>query len=144
MGLVLLCAALGSTAVLVGAEHTRQAQHRRTTRHEALSILRGSVQDVLRRETTLARVVGVLDSPIGSRWPALAQTVMSQPLANSTGFIAPVTGAQRTAFERRTGLRLVQYVRPGVFRAPRRGAPNTSWPSTSRSAGAPQCSSVST
>ena len=119
--LVMLLAVSASTAVLVRVEHSHHMQHRQATEHQALEMLRGSVDDLLGRESTLAHVMGVVRSPVGSRWPTFAQTVMSQPLAESTGFVAAVSGRGRKAFERRTGLSLSRYVRPGVIAsAPRR------------------------
>jgi len=83
---------------------------------QAVGVLRQSVDDVLAREVALARVVGVLAGPIGQRWPALSNIVMSQPLANTAGYIQPVSQRDRGAFERRTGIRLVESPMPGVLR----------------------------
>jgi diguanylate cyclase (GGDEF)-like protein len=46
----------------------------------------------------------------------LSNIVMSQTLANSTAFTQPVSERDRTTFERRTGLRLVESPKPGVIR----------------------------
>ena len=121
VGLVLLCAVFTSTAVLVDAQRIHRDQRRQATEQQALALLHRSVGGVLGREAALARVLGVLRVSIGSRWPAFAQTVLSQPLANDVGFIAPVSEQSRASFERRTDLRLLDYARPGVFvPAPRR------------------------
>ncbi len=115
VGLAMLVAVFTATGVLMHAEQTHRADHRQATERQALTVLRGSVDDLLGRESTLAHTMAVVQFPIGSRWPVFAQTVMSQPLAASTGFIVPVSGRGRTAFERRAGRSLLQSARPGVF-----------------------------
>ena len=82
-----------------------------------MTLLGESVDDVLAREVALARVVGVLGGPIGGRWPVLSNIILSQSLADSTGFIQPVPERDRAAFERRTGLPLVESPKSGVLRA---------------------------
>ncbi|HEX3831659.1 MAG TPA: diguanylate cyclase, partial [Solirubrobacteraceae bacterium] len=59
---------------------------------------------------------GTLPGPLQARWPVLSNIVMSQTLANSTAFTQPVSERDRTTFERRTGLRLVESPKPGVIR----------------------------
>jgi diguanylate cyclase (GGDEF)-like protein len=114
VGSALLIAVIALTFALYAGESDRQAQRQRATQHQVVTFLSESVDDVLARELALARVVGRLGGPIGDRWPVLSSIVMSQPLANSTGFIEPVPERDRAAFQRRTGLRLVETPRPGV------------------------------
>jgi diguanylate cyclase (GGDEF)-like protein len=121
VGSALLAALIALTWVLYVGESDRHQQQQRATQHQAVTDLSESVDDVLAREVALARVVGTLPGPIKARWPVLSNIVMSQPLANSTGYIQPVSERDRAAFERRTGLRLVESPGPGVLRvaAPR-------------------------
>lgn len=114
--MLLACAVLAITAVFIRAERSHQAQQRRETAHAAVGVLRRSVRSVLAQEAALGHVLGTLNAPIGNRWPTFARTVMSEPLAESVAFVVPVGGADRAAFERRTGLRLVQFARSGEFR----------------------------
>jgi len=116
VGSVLLVAVIVLTAALYAEESGRHRQQQRATERQAVGVLRQSVDDVLAREVALARVVGVLAGPIGQRWPALSNIVMSQPLANTAGYIQPVSQRDRGAFERRTGIRLVESPMPGVLR----------------------------
>lgn len=116
VGTALVVAVIILAGVLHANESGRHQQEQRATQHQAVTVLSESVNDVLAREVALARVVGTLRGPIGARWPVLSDIVMSQPLANSTGFIQPVSEHDRAAFERRTGLRLVESPKPGVLR----------------------------
>jgi hypothetical protein len=70
---------------------------------QVVTDLEQSVDDVLAREVALAREVGTLPGSIGGWWPVLSNIVMTQPLANSTGFIQPVLQRDRLRFERQTG-----------------------------------------
>lgn len=117
VGSALLVAVITLTYVLyVGDSHRRQ-QQRRATEHRAVMLLSESVDDLLAREAALARVVGALGGPIGGRWPVLSSIVLGQSPADSTGFVQPVSERDRGAFERRTGLPLVESAKPGVLRA---------------------------
>ncbi|HEY5261119.1 MAG TPA: CHASE domain-containing protein [Solirubrobacteraceae bacterium] len=109
VGLIVLACAL-----YVG-ESDRRQQEQRATQHQAVTVLGQSVDDVLAREVALARVVGELPGSIRARWPVLSNIILSQPLADSAGFIEPVSERDRVAFERRTGLRLVELPAPGVL-----------------------------
>ena len=113
---VLLVGVGALTGVLVVEEAHLHDQQQRDSQRQAVLVLSESVHDVLAREVALARVVGTLPGPVNSRWPVLANIVMSQPLANGVGFIAPVSERNRAAFERRTGLRLVEAPKPGTLR----------------------------
>jgi diguanylate cyclase (GGDEF)-like protein len=117
VGSVLLVAVIVLTGVIYVGESDRHQQQQRAAQQQAVAVLSESVDDVLAREVALARVLGAVPGPIGGRWPALSNIVMSQPLANSTGFIQPVSERDRAAFERHTGLRLVESPNPGVVRA---------------------------
>ena len=118
--LLLACAVLATAGVFIGAERSHQRQQRRQAASAAVTALRHSVGGVLAEQAALARVLGTLPTPIGQRWPALARTVMSEPLAESTGYVVAVPGTRRRAFERRTGLDIVALDGHGSFRpAPR-------------------------
>ena len=119
-GSALMVAVIALTVVLYVGESERNQQKQRATQRQAVTVLSESVNDVLARELTLARVAGTLAGPVKTRWPALSNIVMSQPLANSTAFVEPVSQRQRAAFERRTGLRLFELPKPGVRRPDRR------------------------
>jgi hypothetical protein len=116
IGSALIIAVIVLSGVLYAAEADRQLQQQRAQQQQAVGALSSSVDDVLAREVALARVVGTLPGPIGSRWAVLSTFVMSQPLANSTGYIQPVSERDRAAFQRRTGLRIFQSPKPGVQR----------------------------
>jgi diguanylate cyclase (GGDEF)-like protein len=116
VGLALLVAVIVLTIALYAGESDRHDQQQRATEHQAVASLSASVDDVLAREVALARVVGTLPGPLQARWPVLSNIVMSQTLASSTAFIQPVLERDRTTFERRTGLRLVESPKPGVIR----------------------------
>jgi diguanylate cyclase (GGDEF)-like protein len=122
VGSALLVAVVVLTCALYVGEADRRQQQERATKHQAIVILRESVDDVLARELALARVAGTLPGPVRARWPVLSNIVMSQPLANGTAFIQPVSERDRAAFERQTGLRLVESPEPGVLRAAGRRA----------------------
>jgi diguanylate cyclase (GGDEF)-like protein len=121
-GIALVIAVIILAGVLYAGESDRHQQQQRATQHQAVTVLGESVNDVLAREVALARVVGTLRGSVRARWAVLSDIVMSQPLANSTGFIQPVSGRDRAAFERRTGLRLVESPEPGVLRVAGRRA----------------------
>ncbi|MDQ6607345.1 MAG: diguanylate cyclase [Actinomycetota bacterium] len=114
LGSTLVVGVIALTFALYAGESDREAQRQR--RSTGGDLPERVVDDVLARELALARVVGRLGSPIGNRWPALSSIVISQPLANSTGFVQRVPERDRAAFARRTGLRLVETPRPGVLR----------------------------
>ena len=116
VGSALLVAVVALAAMLAVGEFSRHDQQRRTAQRQALSVLSESVDDVLGREATLARVAGTLRGPLQPRWPVLSNIVMSQPLADSAAFIQPITQRDRATFERQTGLRLVESPAPGVIR----------------------------
>jgi diguanylate cyclase (GGDEF)-like protein len=116
VGSALLVAVIVLTVVMYAGESDRHDQQQRAAEHQAVTSLSASVDDVLAREVALARVVGTLPGPLQARWPVLSNIVMSQTLANSTAFIEPVSERDRTTFERRTGLRLVESPKPGVIR----------------------------
>jgi diguanylate cyclase (GGDEF)-like protein len=116
IGSALIIAVIVLSGVLYAAEADRQLQQQRAQQQQAVGALSSSVDDVLAREVALARVVGTLPGPIGSRWAVLSTFVMSQPLANSTGYIQPVSERDRAAFQRRTGLRMFESPKPGVQR----------------------------
>jgi diguanylate cyclase (GGDEF)-like protein len=115
VGSALLVAVIVLTVGLYAGESGRHGRQQRATEHQAVASLSASVNDVLAREVALARVVGTLPGPLRARWPVLSNIVMSQTLANSTAFIQPVSERDRTTFERRTGLRLVESPKPGVI-----------------------------
>jgi diguanylate cyclase (GGDEF)-like protein len=116
IGSALLVAVVVLTCALYAGESDSNQRQQRATQHQAVVVLRESVDDVLGRESALARVVSTLSGPIGARWPALSSVVMSQPLADSTGFIQPVLERDRAAFERQTGLRIVESSKLGNVR----------------------------
>jgi diguanylate cyclase (GGDEF)-like protein len=120
IGTALVFAVVTLTVVLYVGDTIRRQEQARVTGHQAVSLLNQSVDDVLGREVALARVVGTLPGDVSGRWPVLSNIVMSQPLANSTAFIQPVTERGRARFQRRTGLRLREALSPGVLRATRR------------------------
>src|SRR6202035_1094752 len=91
VGLALLVAVIALTFALYVGESDSNAQQQCATHDQAVAFLRVSVDDVLAREMSLARVIGTLSGPIGPRWPVLSSIVMSEPLANSTAFIQPVS-----------------------------------------------------
>jgi diguanylate cyclase (GGDEF)-like protein len=121
VGSALLVAVVILTVVLYVGEADRNQQRQRETQRQAVTVLRQSVDDVLAREDALARVVGTDSSPIGEQWSVLSIVVLRQPLANSTGFIQPVSERDRAAFENRTGLLLVESPQAGVVRVAGRG-----------------------
>ncbi len=116
VGSGLVLAVIVLTCVLYAGESGRHQQQQRGVQRQVVADLSQSVDDVLAREVALARVVGTLSGSIRGRWPVLSKIVMSQPLANSTGFIQPVRQADRRRFERQTGLRLVESPKPGELR----------------------------
>jgi diguanylate cyclase (GGDEF)-like protein len=116
VGSGLLLGVIVLTCALYVGESDRHQQQRLASMHQAVVFLSESVDDVLARELALARVVGTFRGPIEARWPALSSVVMSEPLANSTGFVQPVLQRDRAAFQRRTGLRIVEASKPGVLR----------------------------
>jgi diguanylate cyclase (GGDEF)-like protein/PAS domain S-box-containing protein len=121
VGLALVVGVVAVTAVVFRIEADRRDQVRQSREHAAVAQLRDSVADVLSHEAALARVLSVLHTPIGDRWPAFANVVTDQPLTQAAGFILPVSQRDRARFEARTGLRLLQSTTPGVYRrAPRR------------------------
>ena len=116
VGSALLVAVIVLTCVLYADEADRRDQQQLAAQHQAVTVLGGSVDDVLAREVALARVVGTLSGPLQARWPVLSNIVMSQTLANSAAFIQPVSERNRATFETRTGLRLYESPTPGVKR----------------------------
>lgn len=116
VGTVLLVAVLLLTSAFFISESNSRRAEERATQRQAASVLGDAVHDVLGRELALARVIHSVGPPQASRWPALANIVTSQPAATSAGFIVPVSERERSAFERRTGLRLVESPRPGIVR----------------------------
>jgi diguanylate cyclase (GGDEF)-like protein len=117
VGSALLVAVIVLTCALYVGESDRHQQQQRATQHEAVIDLTQSVDDVLAREIALARVVGTLPGPVQGRWSVLSSIVMNQPLATSAAFVQPVSERDRAAFQRQTGLRLVESPQPGVLRA---------------------------
>jgi diguanylate cyclase (GGDEF)-like protein len=115
-GLALVLAVIGLTCALYVRESDLHHQQQRAAQRQAVTVLSESVDDVLARETALARVVGTIPGSVAARWPVLSNIVMSQPLANSAGFIEPVRERDRAAFRRRTGIQLVESRKPGVVR----------------------------
>ena len=115
VGCALLVAVIALSCVLYVGESDRRQQQQRATQRQAVSDLSESVDDVLAREVALARVAGTFLGGIGEHWPVLSTIVMSQPLAASTGFVQLVSDRARAAFERRTGLRLVESPTAGVM-----------------------------
>jgi len=116
IGSALLVAVVVLTCALYAGESASDQRQQRVTQHQAVVVLRESVDDVLAREVALARVVSTLSGPIGAHWPALSSVVMNQPLADSTGFIQPVLERDRAAFQRQTGLRIVESAKLGNVR----------------------------
>src|SRR5581483_9011536 len=116
VGTVLLVAVLVLTRILFISESDRRQGQERATQSQAASVLDEAVDDVLGREVALARVIHTIGLPEAPHWPALANIVTSQPAATSAGFIVPVSEGARGAFERRTGLRLVESPKPGIVR----------------------------
>ncbi len=116
-GSALLVAVIALTVVLYVGESDRNQQRQGAAQRQAVTVLSESVNDVLARELALARVAGTLPGPVKSRWPVLSNIVMSQPLADSTAFVEPVSQRRQAAFERGTGLRLFELPEPGVRRA---------------------------
>jgi diguanylate cyclase (GGDEF)-like protein len=116
VGAVLVVAVIILVIALRTGESDRHAQQQRAAQRQAVSVLSGSVDDVLGREVALARVVSTLRGPLEPRWAILSSVVTSQTLANSTAFILRVSERDRATFERRTGLALVESPRPGVTR----------------------------
>jgi diguanylate cyclase (GGDEF)-like protein len=119
IGSALIATVIALTCVLYVGESARHLQQQRATEHQAVALLGQSIDDVLAREVVLARVVGTLGGVNGARWPALSNVVLSQPLANATGYIQPVSERDRASFERRTGLKLVESPRTGVLHVAR-------------------------
>lgn len=117
VGSALVVAVIVLAVVLRTGESSRHAQQQRATQRQAITALSGSVDDVLGREVTLARVLGTARGPLEPRWTVLSNIVMSQTLANSTAFIQRVSERDRATFERRSGLALVESPKPGVTRA---------------------------
>ena len=113
VGAALFLAVLVLACALYLAESSRRAQQDRAAQRQALSIVQGDVNAVLVRELSLARVIAALGRPTPAQWPALANIVTSEPAATSAGFIVPVREHDRTAFQRSTGLRLVESPVPG-------------------------------
>ena len=118
VGAALIVAVLAVTLLIRSFELARDHAQARALQHQAALVLGESVHDVLSREVALARVIGALRSPIGNRWPILADIVTGQPVASSASFIEPVTQRQRAAFERQTGLRLIESPTAGWFARP--------------------------
>jgi diguanylate cyclase (GGDEF)-like protein len=117
VGCVLVIAGVALTCALYVGQTDRRQQQQRAAQHQAVTVLSASIKDVLGRERSLARVAGTLGGSIPARWPVLSGIVMSQPLADNTAFIQPVSQRDLAAFERRTGLVLVEAPKPGVLRA---------------------------
>ncbi|HEX4011677.1 MAG TPA: diguanylate cyclase [Solirubrobacteraceae bacterium] len=114
VGCAFIAAVLVASWAMFASERDHQRATQRGAQRQAAVVLRDSVDGVLSGERALARVLGALQSPIGSRWPVLANIVTSQAGASSAGFIQPVTQRDRAAFERATGLRLTESPAPGV------------------------------
>jgi len=104
------------SVVLHHSEIDRQQTQQHATRHQTVVLLRDSVDDVLTRELALARVIEALHGQLTGRWPALASIVTTQPVADSAGFIEPVSQRQLASFERQTGLRVFESSGPGNVR----------------------------
>jgi diguanylate cyclase (GGDEF)-like protein len=117
VGAVLLVAVVVLSCVLYAREVRQHRQQQRAAQHQAVSVLGESLDDALARELALARVVGTLPGPVRPRWPVLSNIVMSQPVVYGAAFIEPVSQRDRVAFERRTGLTLVESPKLGVLRA---------------------------
>jgi hypothetical protein len=122
VGAVLLTAVLLLAHAFYANEVNRHAQQERATRHQAVSAVRDDVDAVLIRERSLAGVIAAVGRPAPRQWPALANIVTSEPTATGAGFIVPVTEHDRAAFERATGIRLLESPYAGQLRpaAPRR------------------------
>ena len=91
VGAMLLVGVLAVSGVVRASQLDRERLGQRAAERQTVLFLRQSVDDVLARERALARVIGTLHGDVAGRWPALASIVTSQPVANSSGFIAPVT-----------------------------------------------------
>jgi diguanylate cyclase (GGDEF)-like protein/PAS domain S-box-containing protein len=115
VGLTLLVGVVALTMVVFRIESDQRHQQGETKQRAAVTELRDSVGDVLAHEVALARVLGVLHMPIGTRWPVFANIVTDQPLTQAAGFITPVSQRDRAGFEARTGLPLLQSTTPGVY-----------------------------
>jgi diguanylate cyclase (GGDEF)-like protein len=113
---VVSVAVIGLTIALYIGESNDAQQDQRAQQRRVVTALGESVTDVLARERALAAVVGTLPGPVASHWKALSSIVMSQPLANSTAFIQPVTQRHRSAFHRQTGITLFESPKPGMTR----------------------------
>jgi diguanylate cyclase (GGDEF)-like protein len=117
VGAVVLVGVLAVSSALRGSELDRRQAQQRAAQRQAVVLLQGSVNDVLGRERALGRVIGTLDGHLAGRWPALASIVTSQSVANSVGFIEPVTQRDLPAFEHRTGLRPFDSPTVGIVHA---------------------------
>lgn len=113
VGAVLYVAVLALACAFYLTEAARRTQQVRLAQRQAVSVVQDDVHDVLVRELSLARVLAAVGRPTRAQWPALAGIVTSEPAATSAGFIVPVRERDRSAFERSTGLRLVESPAPG-------------------------------
>lgn len=117
VGATLLVGVLAVSSVLRSSELARQHVQERAAQRQTVVLLQESVDDVLAREQALVRVIGTLHGHLAGRWPALASIVTSQPVANSAGFIEPVTQRELGEFEHRTGLRPLESPAVGIVHA---------------------------
>lgn len=122
VGAVLLTVVLLFAHAFYANEVDRHAQQQRATQRQAVGVVRDDVDGVLIRERSLAGVIQAVGRPAPRQWSALANIVTSEPAATGAGFIVPVSERDRGAFERTTGIRLLESARPGQLRpaAPRR------------------------
>jgi diguanylate cyclase (GGDEF)-like protein/PAS domain S-box-containing protein len=113
---------VASVVVASGLVQARGEQRRAAVQHasdrQALSSLRQATSEVIVGQSALARMLGSLHAPIGPRWPALANIVLSQSLATATYFVEPVPQSTLGAFERRTGLLVFDAPGPGAVPRP--------------------------
>jgi diguanylate cyclase (GGDEF)-like protein len=116
IGCMLLAVVFLLARAFYDADAGRHRQREQEIQHQAVAVLAESVHGVLAGQNALVRVIEADGLPARSHWPALADVVTNQPAATSAGFIVPVRAGDRTAFERRTGLRLLESPEPGVVR----------------------------
>ena len=116
VGAALTVAVLAVSWALYHDEVDHQRAEQRAAARQAYLVLGESVDDVLGRERALAGVIGAQPGPIGDRWHTLAGVVTDQAVASAAAFVEPVRERDRAAFERRTGLRMLESPRPGVVR----------------------------
>jgi hypothetical protein len=116
LGAVLTVAVLGFSVWTHERVRSAQSARQRAVEVDGLRALSQSVAQVLSRERVLAATVGAFRSPIGTRWPVLAQEVLADPAVSSSAYVVPVNGRGRAHFERTTGIRIVELMPSGAVR----------------------------